>query len=132
MGRASPGRKGLYYYHSPGRNDWWLLRHQFTKWVRALEEWPWVIPKQQVLATSLLHMDHQRRSYTLGQGVKLALLLFLLGLFSVDGFGFEDFYFSLVESGCVVQAGLKLAILPPKDWSIFSVLRGTLNPRALT
>lgn len=23
--------------------------------------------------------------------------------------------FSLVESGCVVQAGLKLAILPPKD-----------------
>lgn len=77
-------------------------------------------------------MDRQRRSYTLGQGVKLALLLFPPGPFSVDGFGFEAFSFSLVESGCVVQAGLKLAILPSKDWSVSAVLGGTLNPRSLT
>jgi hypothetical protein len=54
----------------------------------------WVIPKQQVLATSLLTLGPPQEKLYLRSGVKLALLLFQLGPFSVDGLGFKAFYFS--------------------------------------
>lgn len=73
--------------------DWWLLRQRFTAWVWALEERPWSFPSSQLLR----YFTHgrQRRSRSLGQGVKLALLFFRVRPFSMGGLGFEAFYYSL-------------------------------------